>query len=206
MPTHRKRLDMNQKKYKRSATDLQRRSSPAAIFVITVVAAGTVFVGWKAIAPLSRDTTTDVTVPRLCPSQEQARRRSTPTARLCQRTGGPRLDQPVPGVLQPPETSIIAWRAGPRSGISHDAAANPGRSITKADIHLATAPKLFRQAEPPLGVRSPASHQPRPRARRGRRSRLHPLRPGTASLSPRDVWSSGPLHPERRPALHPLGR
>lgn len=71
MPTHRKRLDMNQKKYKRSATDLQRRSSPAAIFVITVVAAGAVFVGWKAIAPLSRDTTTDVTVPRLCPRKSR---------------------------------------------------------------------------------------------------------------------------------------
>jgi mono/diheme cytochrome c family protein len=66
-PSYRKRLDMNQKKHKRSATDLQRRPSPAAIIVVTVVAAGAVFVGWKAFAPQSRDITIEVAVPKLSP-------------------------------------------------------------------------------------------------------------------------------------------
>lgn len=47
----------------------------------------------------------------------------------------------------------IAWRADAPSGISHSAAANPGGGITRAEIHLATARKLFRKTEPslPLG-------------------------------------------------------
>lgn len=56
---------MNQKNHKRSAMGRQRRPSLAVTFVIIVVAAGAVFVGWKALAPLLRDTTIEVTVPKL---------------------------------------------------------------------------------------------------------------------------------------------
>ena len=37
-----------------------------------------------------------------------------------------------------------------RSGISSQAAANPGRGITEREIHLRNGSKLFKQTEPPL--------------------------------------------------------
>lgn len=67
MPKHRKRLDMNQKKHRRSAADGQRRPSLVSIFVITVVFAGAAIVGWKVLAPQSRDAMIEVTVPQFSP-------------------------------------------------------------------------------------------------------------------------------------------
>tara|TARA_R110002110_G_scaffold156564_2_gene351669 strand:- start:2425 stop:2892 length:468 start_codon:yes stop_codon:yes gene_type:complete len=58
---------MNQKKHKRSVMGWQRGPSLASIFVITVVAAGAAIVGWKVLAPQSRDAMVEVTVPQLSP-------------------------------------------------------------------------------------------------------------------------------------------
>lgn len=71
-------------------------------------------------------------------------------ARLCQRVGGSRLDRPLSRLLQHPEASSGPGQTDARPGLLQRAAANPGRGITKAETHLATAPKLFRSTEPAL--------------------------------------------------------
>ena len=57
---------------------------------------------------------------------------------------------PLSRLLQRQAPAFIAWRAKARSGIPHGAAANPGRSIIRADIRSAGDPILFREAELPL--------------------------------------------------------
>ncbi len=48
----------------------------------------------------------------------------------------------------------LSWRANARSGLFQTAQANPGGDITRAESHLSTVCKLFKETESPLSTRS----------------------------------------------------
>ena len=54
----------------------------------------------------------------------------------------------------PAPPAFLTWRANARSGIFHPANAKLGGGITRAESHLSTACKLFKEIEPPLGIQS----------------------------------------------------
>ena len=57
------------------------------------------------------------------------------------------------GLRQRQEAAFVARRADARPGLLQPPDANPGGGVTRAEIHSATAQKLFRQTEPPLPSR-----------------------------------------------------
>jgi hypothetical protein len=64
--------------------------------------------------------------------------------------GPPSADVSTPFTM--PEGPIRALTGGCRMRPTHCAAANPGCSITMAEIHLAAANRLFKQTEPALST------------------------------------------------------
>ena len=84
----------------------------------------------------------------------------------------PRLDRPVPELLQRQEAAFVAWRENPRPGIHQPGGANPGGSLKWAAEPLRNTPReVFRQTEPPLvrastGARRNGPGSPRPRDNR----------------------------------------
>ena len=82
-------------------------------------------------------------------------RRGSLPARLPSRLGGASRAGPLCGILQPAPPAFLTWRANARSGLCQPANANPGSGITRAEIHLSIACKLFKETEPPLLATSP---------------------------------------------------
>ena len=72
---------------------------------------------------------------------------------LPKRLGGASQSWSLSGVLQPAPTAFLTWRANARSGLCHPANAKLGGGITRAESHLSTACKLFKEIEPPLSDR-----------------------------------------------------
>ena len=73
-------------------------------------------------------------------------------ARLPSRLGGASRAGPLCGILQPAPTAFLTWRANARSGLCQPANAKLGGGITRAESHLSTARKLFKEIEPPLSI------------------------------------------------------
>ncbi len=100
-------------------------------------------------------------------------------------------------------------RADARSGVDQRAAANPGSGLTQTEIHLAMAPTLFKQSEPPLltgkAQQAIARHPASPAVHAACSRRLPPNRP--CAETARWLSPNRPLPlPAPRPRLRPDNR